>query len=58
MMGLIVTLDGLAEAFDPTLAGGLRDRSGSYARGFTALILLSVIGTITVAMLPRKNILR
>src|SRR5665213_489991 len=48
VMGLILTVDGLGEAFGPILAGWLRDRSGSYAIGFTALILLSVIGTIAV----------
>ncbi len=55
VMGLILTVDGLGEAFGPILAGWLRDRSGSYTTGFTALILLSVIGTIAVAMLPRKK---
>jgi sugar phosphate permease len=55
VMGLILTVDGLGEAFGPILAGGLRDRTGSYTLGFTALILLSVIGTIAVGMLPRKK---
>ena len=55
VMGLVLTVDGLGEAFGPMLAGGLRDRTGSYALGFTALIILSVIGTIAVAMLPRKQ---
>ena len=56
VMGLVLTVDGLGEAFGPILAGGLRDRTGSYALGFTALIILSVIGTIAVAMLPRNKI--
>jgi sugar phosphate permease len=55
VMGLVLTVDGLGEAFGPILAGALRDRTGSYALGFTALIALSVIGTIAVAMLPRKK---
>ena len=55
VMGLILTVDGLGEAFGPILAGGLRDSTGSYATGFTALIILSVIGTIAVGMLPRKK---
>ena len=54
VMGLILSVDGLGEAFGPILAGGLRDRYGSYTIGFTSLILLSLIGTISVAMLPRK----
>ena len=55
VMGLILTVDGLAEAFCPVLAGWLRDNSGTYAKGFTALIILSVIGTFAVWMLPGKN---
>ena len=55
VMGLVLTVDGLGEAFGPMLAGWLRDRTGSYTLGFTALIILSVIGTIAVAMLPRKQ---
>ncbi len=54
VMGLVLTVDGLGEAFGPILAGGIRDRTGSYTLGFTALILLSVIGTIAVSMLRRR----
>lgn len=55
VMGLVLTIDGLAEAFGPVLAGWLRDRHGSYAIGFSALIVLSVIGTFAVWMLPTKK---
>ncbi len=55
VMGLVITADGLAEAFAPMLAAWLRDRSGSYAHGFAALIILAVIGTIAVSLLPRKT---
>jgi MFS family permease len=55
VMGLILTVDGLAEAFGPVLAGRLRDVYGSYATGFTALILLSLVGTIAIAMLPNRK---
>ncbi|MEP7143735.1 MAG: MFS transporter [Ferruginibacter sp.] len=54
VMGLILTFDGLGEAFSPMLAGWLRDRHGSYFTGFAALIFLSVAGTIAVALLPKK----
>lgn len=54
IMGLILTFDGLSEAFCPMLVGWLRDRSGSYTTGFAALMLLGIIGIITVSMLPRK----
>lgn len=53
VMGLILSVDGLGEASGPILAGWLRDRSGSYTTGFTALILLSVVGTVAVLMLPK-----
>jgi MFS family permease len=54
IMGLVLTADGFAEALSPMLVGWLRDRGGSYANGFAALILLAVMGIIAVAMLPRK----
>jgi sugar phosphate permease len=53
VVGLILTVDGLGEALGPVVAGGIRDHSGSYAMGFTALIALSVLGTIAVALLPK-----
>jgi sugar phosphate permease len=55
VMGLVITVDGLAEAFAPMLAARLHDISGSYANGFAALIILAVIGTIAVSMLPRRK---
>jgi MFS family permease len=55
VMGLVITMDGLAEALAPMLAAYLRDQTGSYANGFAALIVLAVIGTIAVAMLPKKK---
>ena len=55
VMGLVITVDGFAEALAPMLAAYLRDRTGSYANGFAALIILAVIGTVAVAMLPSKK---
>jgi MFS family permease len=55
VMGLVITADGLGEAFGPMLAAWLRDTTGSYANGFAALIVLGVLGTIAVAFLPRKG---
>ena len=55
VMGLVLTADGLAEAFSPMLVAWLRDTSGNYANGFAALITLAVIGIIAVAMLPKKS---
>ncbi len=55
VMGLVITADGLSEAFAPMLAAWLRDKSGSYANGFAALIVLAVVGTIAVSLLPKKT---
>lgn len=55
VMGIILTFDGLGEALSPMLVAWLRDRGGSYAHGFTALIFLAVTGMIAISMLPRKK---
>src|SRR6186713_556601 len=55
VMGLVLTADGLAEAFSPMLVARLRDNSANYAIGFAALIVLAVIGIIAVAMLPKNS---
>lgn len=52
VMGLVITVDGIAEALAPMLAAKIRDATGSYANGFAALIVLAIIGTIAVALLP------
>lgn len=52
VMGLIISVDGLGEAFGPILAAYIRDTSGSYVYGFTALIGLALIGTVAIIMLP------
>lgn len=54
VMGIILTTDVMSDALSPMLVGWLRDSSGSYFTGFTALIILALIGTITVLFLPRK----
>jgi sugar phosphate permease len=56
VMGLIISADGLGEAFAPMLAAWLRDRSGSYAYGFSALIVLAVLGTVAISFLPSKKL--
>lgn len=55
VMGIIISADGLGEAFGPLLAAWLRDVTGSYANGFSALIGLALIGTIAVALLPSRK---
>jgi sugar phosphate permease len=55
VMGLVITADGLGEAFGPMLAAWLRDTTKSYANGFAALIVLAIVGTIAISLLPRKG---
>jgi sugar phosphate permease len=55
VMGVVISADVLGEALSPVLVGWLRDRSDSYTAGFTALILLAVIGVIAVSLLPKKG---
>jgi MFS family permease len=52
VMGIILTLDGVGEAVMPMVVGGLRDMTGSYARGFQLLTALSALGAIAILFLP------
>lgn len=54
IMGVVITADVLGEAFAPLLVGYIRDQSENYTLGFTALIVLAVIGTIAISLLPKK----
>ncbi len=54
VMGLVLTADGIAEAVAPMLVGWLRDKSGSYANGFAALIVFAIAGIIAVMLLPKN----
>jgi sugar phosphate permease len=55
VMGIIISADGLGEAFGPMIAASIRDRTGSYLYGFSALILLAMLGTIAVILLPSRK---
>jgi MFS family permease len=55
VMGLILTFDGLAEAYSPMMVAWLRDTGGSYANGFAALIGLGAIGFIAISLLKGKR---
>ena len=55
VMGIIISVDGLGEAFGPMLAAYIRDRSGSYLYGFSALIILAAIGTLAIILLPSRK---
>lgn len=55
VMGIVISADGLGEAFGPMLAAWFRDKSGSYVYGFSVLIILAVIGTIAISLLPSQK---
>jgi sugar phosphate permease len=54
VMGLVLTADGIAEAFVPMVVAGMRDRTGSYDGGFVLLAALAAIGAAAIALLPRQ----
>jgi sugar phosphate permease len=55
LLGVILTADGVAEATSPMLIGYLRDHSASYRTGFLLLIAVALVGTVAIAMLPRRS---
>ena len=55
IMGIILTFDGLAEAFCPMLVARIMDVTGSYTGGFFTLMALGALGIIIVSMLPLKK---
>jgi sugar phosphate permease len=55
VMGIVLTADGVGEAVMPMLVATIRDRTGSYAGGFSLLIALAALGALAVAFLPRKH---
>jgi sugar phosphate permease len=56
IMGIVITADVIGEALAPMLVGWLRDRGGSYTGGFTALILLAIIGVTAISLIPKKDL--
>jgi sugar phosphate permease len=54
-MGIVISADGVAEALAPVLVGRLRDLSGSYVTGFSALIGFALAGVIAISLLPRRR---
>jgi MFS family permease len=53
VMGVVLTVDSVAESLVPMLVAGIRDRTGSYEGGFTVLLALALIGAVAVSLLPR-----
>ena len=54
VMGLIIVVDGLAEAWVPKLVGRLRDQNLNYTKGFLFMIGLALLGAVAISLLPRK----
>lgn len=54
VMGLIIIVDGLSEAWVPKLVGRLRDQNSNYTKGFALMIGLALFGALAVSLLPRK----
>jgi MFS family permease len=52
VMGIVLTLDGVAEALVPTVVARLRDATGSYTLSFELLVGLAALGALAVAFLP------
>ena len=55
LMGVVLTADGVAEALAPVIVAKTRDNTGSYAIGFSILIVLAFIGATAVGLLPKRE---
>jgi MFS family permease len=55
IMGIVISADVVGEALAPVLVGWLRDQSGSYTSGFTALIVFALMGVLAISFLPKKG---
>jgi sugar phosphate permease len=55
VMGIVLTVDGVAEATAPMLVGFLRDRTGSYDVGFITLVGAALVGTLAIWLLPNTR---
>jgi MFS family permease len=54
VMGIILTVDGVAEATAPMLVGYLRDVRGSYDAGFVVLVGAALLGAVAISTLPAR----
>ena len=55
LMGVILAMDGVAEAVSPWLIGRMRDATGDYSAGFAVLIGMALLGAVVVAALPKPG---
>lgn len=54
-MGIILVVDGIAEALFPMMIGAFHDASKSYNTGFIILIALALTGAVIVSFLPKTG---
>ncbi len=55
IMGIVISADVIGEALAPVLVGWLRDQSGSYTTGFSALIVFAILGVAAISLLPKNR---
>jgi sugar phosphate permease len=56
VMGIILVVDGIAEAYAPKQVARIFDQTRSYNGGFALLVGLAALGAIAIALLPRKTL--
>ena len=56
VMGIILVVDGMAEAYAPKRVARIFDQTHSYDGGFALLIGLAALGAIAISTLPRKTL--
>ncbi len=56
LLGIILTVGGIAEAVAPWMVGHIRDVTGSYSKGFMFLSGISLLGAVVAAFLPKRPV--
>lgn len=58
-MGIILVADGVAESFFPVLVGLLyNEETKSYAKGFSVLIGIALLGAFAISFLPKTRLVK
>jgi MFS family permease len=55
LMGVILTMGGIAEALSPWWIAHLRDTTGTYQTGCLALVAMALLGAVAVMALPKAR---
>jgi MFS family permease len=56
LLGVILTVGGIAEAAAPWMVGHIRDVTGSYSKGFVFLSAISLLGAAAALFLPKRPV--